>query len=293
MHQSDPSEPPRSLGEGTVFSWLDDITVATGSAAFGLGVRGHCRLLDRVFKRLIAAGMTLKGSKAHLLRQDLEVLGFIVTPDGTHPNPEKVTAISRMPSVIANQKELLRFLGCINFQRRFICRLGHIAAPLYEMLRKEAVLKWDWTPRHTAAVNELKAALSNHTLLSHPDLRDPRASMVIMTDASDVAAGAVLMQWQKTPAYPGEPPDLDLPEGATQDDFLRQHRLRLIDGYRLVVLGYYSKSFSGPQLNWAIYDKEAASILLALRQWYRLVAARETTVYTDNTVAARRGQHPL
>ena len=88
--------------------------------------------------------------------------------------------------------------------------------------------------------------------------------MVIMTDASDVAAGAVLMQWQRAPTYPGEPPDLE-PDACDKDDFLAQHRARIADGYQLVILGYFAKSFSGPQLNWAIYDKEAASILLALR----------------------------
>eukprot|EP00959_Pyramimonas_sp_CCMP1952_P451591 9455228-Pyramimonas_sp.AAC.1 len=57
-------------------------------------------------------------------------------------------------------------------------------------------------------------------------------------------------------------------------------------GYRLKVLSYFSKSFNSTQRNWATFDKEAASILLAVTHWHRLVAYRKTTVYTDSTVAA-------
>eukprot|EP00965_Chrysotila_dentata_P060757 2013223-Pleurochrysis_carterae.AAC.1 len=57
-------------------------------------------------------------------------------------------------------------------------------------------------------------------------------------------------------------------------------------GYRLKVLSYFSKSFNSMQRNWATFDKEAASIPLAVTHWHRLVAYRKTTVYTDSTVAA-------
>eukprot|EP00965_Chrysotila_dentata_P072381 2391785-Pleurochrysis_carterae.AAC.1 len=57
-------------------------------------------------------------------------------------------------------------------------------------------------------------------------------------------------------------------------------------GYRHKVLSYFSKSFNSTQRNWATFDQEAASILLAVTHWHRLVAYRETTVYTDSTVAA-------
>eukprot|EP00965_Chrysotila_dentata_P111578 3688954-Pleurochrysis_carterae.AAC.1 len=54
-------------------------------------------MLRQVFERLISAGMTLKPSKSHLLRQELEVLGHIVTRDGNKANPEKVQALDQMP----------------------------------------------------------------------------------------------------------------------------------------------------------------------------------------------------
>ena len=61
---------------------------------------------------------------------------------------------------------------------------------------------------------------------------------------------------------------------------------RIRDGYTLKTIGFYSKTFAHAQVNWAIFDKEAGSIVLALTHWHRIVAGRPITVYTDNTVAA-------
>eukprot|EP00965_Chrysotila_dentata_P017396 578002-Pleurochrysis_carterae.AAC.3 len=60
------------LGVGSSNTWLDYLTIATGGASKDLGVHGHCEMLRRVFERLIAAGMTLKPSKSHLLRKELD-----------------------------------------------------------------------------------------------------------------------------------------------------------------------------------------------------------------------------
>eukprot|EP00965_Chrysotila_dentata_P215093 6188566-Pleurochrysis_carterae.AAC.1 len=43
---------------------------------------GHCEILRRDLGRIIAAGMTSKPSKSHLLRKELQLLGYIVTGDG-------------------------------------------------------------------------------------------------------------------------------------------------------------------------------------------------------------------
>eukprot|EP00965_Chrysotila_dentata_P117181 3872390-Pleurochrysis_carterae.AAC.1 len=62
-------------------------------------------MLRRVFERLIAAGMTLKPSISHLLRKELEVLGYIVTRDGIKANPEKVRALEQMPDYLQTKKQ--------------------------------------------------------------------------------------------------------------------------------------------------------------------------------------------
>eukprot|EP00965_Chrysotila_dentata_P092607 3055921-Pleurochrysis_carterae.AAC.2 len=93
------------LGVGSLNSWFDDLTIATGGASKALGVQAHCEMLRRVFERLFAAGMTLTPSKSHLLRKELEVLGYIVMLDGIEANPEKVQALDQMPDCLQTKKQ--------------------------------------------------------------------------------------------------------------------------------------------------------------------------------------------
>ena len=52
--------------------------------------------------------------------------------------------------------------------------------------------KLQWTTSATTAFKEFKDALANATLLVHPQ---PDAPINVMTDASDIAIGAVLQQY--------------------------------------------------------------------------------------------------
>ena len=276
----------QTLGEGAIYTWIDDITVATGSAAPGLGLKAHCEFLKRAARRLIAVGMTLKGSKCDILHQKLKVLGFVVTRDGIQPNPDKVEAIQRLPYP-RTVKELQGFLGMVNFNRRFVYDMGGLTEPLNQLLRKGAKGDEyiDDTPEARQAFEDLKAALSESCSQAHPDLTDPAAEFVIMTDASAVAMGGTLMQWQKAPAYN----DCPLPATAdldSKDTFASAHAKRLAAGYCLRVIAYFSKTFDKTQRNWATFDKESAAVLAAVTHWHRLIVGRSTAVYTDSTVAA-------
>ena len=287
------------LGKGSAPTWVDDITMASGGASPGYGIRGHIELLRRVFQRLIIAGMTLKPSKTDILRRRLKVLGFEITREGLRPQADKVEAIRDIPRP-GSPHEVLKFLGVINFQRRFIPAIGHIAHPLYELLKglQSSELKarrrptmgknpkppkpFLWTEECESAFTQLKQILCDDCLNSHPDLDDPDAELVMMTDASTKAAGAVLMQWQR--AQPWD--TLTAGSETTEDGFDAVVTERLAKGYTLKTLGFFSKTFAHAQVNWAIFDKEAASIVMALTNWHRLIAGRPITVYTDNTVAA-------
>eukprot|EP00965_Chrysotila_dentata_P023668 784359-Pleurochrysis_carterae.AAC.1 len=115
-------------------------------------------------------------------------------------------------------------------------------------------------------------------MLARPDLHDPLAEYVITTDASDVAAGAVLVQWQKRQVHNNEDPPLETPT-STSDTFAATHKARMAAGYKLQVLGYYSNTFEATQQRrWAIFDKDAGSIVMACSHWYRLITGRRTTV---------------
>ena len=61
---------------------------------------------------------------------------------------------------------------------------------------------------------------------------------------------------------------------------------RRVNGYRLAIIGYYSKTLDPAQKNYPIYDKEAGAMLLCVRHWSDLISYHPTTVYTDSSVAA-------
>ena len=138
---------PMGQSEGSVFSWIDDITLNADT------MDGFIDLFEQMLMRVTAAGITLKGEKCWLLRDRLEVLGFLVCPDGLRMNPDKTGAITSMPCP-KNVDEIRTYLGMVGFYRRFVPRLGVLAAPMFACLKKSAVLEPGKIRQSFAAINE-------------------------------------------------------------------------------------------------------------------------------------------
>ncbi len=67
-----------------VFTFLDDVVLVTED------VPSHLHLLEEVFTRFREAGLTLKLSKRHFLREEIEYLGFSLNGSGVQTTPDKV-----------------------------------------------------------------------------------------------------------------------------------------------------------------------------------------------------------
>jgi RNase H-like domain found in reverse transcriptase len=120
---------------------------------------------------------------------DADFLGHRVSAAGILPLPKHVEALQRLP-VPTDVKQLRRFMGLINFYRRFSPGIAAILLPLTNALRG--------SPRHltvtaemTATVAAAKNALAAATSLAHPL---PHAQLALVTDASDSHVGGVLHQ---------------------------------------------------------------------------------------------------
>ena len=82
------------------------------------------------------------------------------------------------------------FLGLVNFYHRFLPGCARILHPLNELLSNtNEELHWD--DDAIAAFSEIKDALAQAALLTHPN---PGAPLCLVTDASDKAVGAILQQ---------------------------------------------------------------------------------------------------
>ena len=94
-------------------------------------------------------------------------------------------------------KQVMSFLGMVNFFRFYIEGFADTAAPLYTLTklpynkRKPPDIREHWTEEHTKAFEGLKQALISRPVLAQPDFTKP---FTLHTDASGAALGAVLTQ---------------------------------------------------------------------------------------------------
>ncbi|KAK3554513.1 hypothetical protein QTP70_024418 [Hemibagrus guttatus] len=65
-----------------------------------------------------------------------QFLGYVISPEGIQTDCAKVEAIKSWPQP-GTMKDLQRFLGFVNFYRRFISGYSDLNAPLTSLLRKK------------------------------------------------------------------------------------------------------------------------------------------------------------
>jgi hypothetical protein len=119
---------------------------------------------------------------------EVEFLGYIIGQDGIKMATDKVEAVLEWETP-RNLSEVQSFLGFANFYRRFIKDYSRVARPLSELTKKSK--EWIWTPEAETAFQDLKRRFTEAPILAH---FDPMKPVIIETDASDFAIGAVLSQ---------------------------------------------------------------------------------------------------
>lgn len=104
------------------------------------------------------------------------------------PTESRVRAVQqfRKPE---NTAELRSFLGLITYVGRFIPHLASKTDLLRALLKKET--KFQWTPTHQSAFEEIKQAASK---ISYLGFFNPKDITILVADASPCGLGAVLMQ---------------------------------------------------------------------------------------------------
>jgi RNase H-like domain found in reverse transcriptase len=108
------------------------------------------------------------------------------------PLVDHVQAVQQFPQSRTRQ-ELQRFLGMINFYRRFLPAAALVLKPLMDALSggggKNKALSW--REEMVAAFQAAKDLLCKSTCLAHPD---PAAAISLVVDTSASHVGAVLQQ---------------------------------------------------------------------------------------------------
>nr|VZI00062.1 unnamed protein product [Spirometra erinaceieuropaei] len=166
-----------------VYAYIDDLLVVSRNK------KEHKEQLALVFDRLDKFGVVINPSKCVLGVPSLEFLGHQVDSEGLRPLPSKVEAIRNIPPPTSNS-QLQRFLGMVNFYRRFLPNCADLILPPTNMLSGPKG-PLELTGEALTAFERIKNSLADATLLTHPA---PEAQLSLMVDASNVAVGVVLQQ---------------------------------------------------------------------------------------------------
>ena len=228
------------------YAYLDDLLVASSSP------QEHLEHLRLVFQRLHDHGVVINPSKCEFGVPSLQFLGPQVDSAGIRPLERKVQTVRDFPLPDSTRK-LREFLGLVNFYHRFLPHAADLLNPLHALLphSTQGTKSLTWTEQARSAFSAAKDALADATLLSHPQ---PNAHLAIMSDASDIAIGAVLQQ-------------------------------RVGDEWQPI--SYFSRKLNPTERRYSTFDRELLAIYLAIGHFRHMVEGREFTVFTDHKPLTR------
>ncbi|GKC41121.1 reverse transcriptase domain-containing protein [Tanacetum coccineum] len=128
-------------------------------------------------------------------------LGYMISPEGIKPCPEKIEAVLQLlsPRTIKEVQSLNGKLAGLN---RFLFKSAKKSLSLFKTL-KRCIKKSDfyWTPKAEQAFKQLKQHISELPMLVAPR---PKEELIMYSSASHGAVGAVLMTKRdmiQTPVY--------------------------------------------------------------------------------------------
>ena len=221
-----------------IMAYLDDILVMNET------FEDHLAEVDRVLSCLSKHGLKIKPKKCQLFRNEVKFLGHMISPTGLAPIQDHIQAILDYP-IPTTVKQVHRFLGMINFYRRFIPNCSVISKPLSQVLKGKKLV---WTSECQESFEKLRNCLVTPPILSYPDFSSD-LPLELYTDASACGAGACLTQVQ--------------------------------DGIRKVI-AYVSTTFNQAELKYSVLDKELAALRWAIKRFKPFLYGRFFVVYSDH-----------
>lgn len=226
-----------------VIPYLDDIIV------FSENIDDHKRHIEIVMEKLKESGLILNKNKCKFYKEEIEILGRVVSHKLVKPTKDKIRAINTFKRP-ENLRELRSFLGLISFCREFIVDASTKTAPLNALLvgeSKRSIKRIEWSETLKEHFYNLRNELSEYTLRHQPNMD---GEFIVTTDASEYAVGATL--------------------GQTDDS----------GNFRLVHT--FSKSMDKCQRNYSTTEKELLAIVLSLGKFRKYLLGKQFRLRTDH-----------
>ena len=216
-----------------MFVYIDDVIV------FSESIQAHIQHLDLVLERMARYGLVTQARKCSFFVNKIQYLGLEFDTQGYRPLPRLLPKIEEYPEP-KDRKQIQKFLGLINYYRTHVPHLAEIAAPLYALLKKTT--KFLWTEEHQDAFQQLKKILALRLTLV--PLR-PEGDLVLQTDASTIACGAVLLQDNKP-------------------------------------IEYFSRKLNEAEQRYSTFEREALAMISAIKHFRPILQGRKFQVQTDH-----------
>ena len=204
----------------------------------------HMVCVEAVLKMMRKRNLSLRADKAEIGFRELLVLGFVVNGETIRPDPANVQKITDYPCP-KTKKQVQRFLGIANFNRKFVKGYSDLVRPL-TLLTASRSNKIEWGEREERAFQRLKTEMASVPNLFLPDWKAP---FQMQTDASGEAVGGVLYQTSE--------------EGDVRP------------------IAYHSKTLSKPQRRWSATEKELFAVIECTRKW-RVYCTGKVCIFTDH-----------
>lgn len=220
--------------------YLDDIVV------FSPSFDQHIQDLRAVFDRLRNAQLSVNLKKCKFASNKISFLGYVISPEGLHTDPEKIRAVSEFP-IPTNADTLRSFLGLAGYYRCFIGKFSVISAPLNNLLKKD--VPWVWSPLHQQSYDTLKQSLVSAPILRFPDFSSP---FELHTDGACTAGIGVIL-CQRDPS-----------------------------NNRAYAVSFASRSLSPAEKNYGVSEVEALAIVWGIKKFAHYLTATRFTVITDH-----------
>ena len=182
--------------------------------------------------------------KWSFVKQRVEYLGHVITPEGISPDPDKVRVVQEFPTTI-NLKELRSFVGLANDYRRFVRGFTNIANPLNPLTKKN--VPFVWTVACAEAFDKLKRALVSAPILAYPNFREP---FLLFVDASSTGIGFTLAQ---------------------------------IQNGKEVVIAYNGRGLNQAEQNYSTTEREALALVEGIKKFQPYLHNHKFTVVTDHS----------
>ena len=226
-----------------VIVYIDDILI------MGDTFNEHAELCRKVLRTLEQYGIKLNQAKCKWFCSEVEFLGHVVGRAGLKKPDTFVNEVKNFPRP-TTKTQLRRFLGLLNFQRKFIPNCSLIMRPLSAATGgRNKKGRIDWTQEMEQSFTHLKELMAKDVQLVFPDYSDDSGPLSVFTDASATGIGACLTQ---------------------------------VQGGEQRVIAYASVAFNSAEVRYSTLERELAAIRWALRTFRPFIFGVEFVVYTDH-----------